>query len=168
MKLLFSTSRLSVFELLSDTPQDDLSNLLALVPELLTPKVVENLPPYFHGINSAADAKEWLERMMSESRLFVVKQKDADAIIGFVFAYVENDSAAHIGYLLGEAYWRQGLASELLKAFVVQVAQTESWDKLIAGVERSNQASSALLEKLGFVEQSMSEEQVKFYQYPLH
>ncbi len=167
MALSFTTSRLSVSEISREAARPALSNLLTRVPELLTPEVVENLPAYFHGIKSQVDALVWFERMVSESRLFVVKQRHVDSIIGFVFAYVGDGHDAHIGYLLGEAYWGQGLASELLRGFIEHVAKTEGWIKLIGGVDRRNQVSSTLLLKLGFVEQSGGKGEVVFYEYLL-
>lgn len=167
MNLSFSTARLNVFEISKEITQSEQVKLLNRLPELLTPAVVANLPPYFHQINSPADAQVWLERMLAESRLFVVTKNNSDLAIGFIFVFVENDSDVHIGYLLGEAYWKQGLASELLSGFIQQVAQTESWVKLIGGVERSNIGSARLLEKLGFVGQSDSESDVVFYEYRL-
>jgi len=165
MALSFETSRLKVFEISGDMAPSELTVLLNRVPDILTPPVVENLPPYFHGINSKADAQAWFERMISESRLFLVKPADEDTVIGFVFAFVENGCDAHIGYLLGEQYWGKGLASELLQGVIEQSGKTESWVKLIGGVDRSNQASAKLLQKLGFVEQSGGDSDVVFYEY---
>ncbi|MBT8438316.1 MAG: N-acetyltransferase, partial [Gammaproteobacteria bacterium] len=90
MSLEFETSRLKVFERSTDIEQSELSVLCLRIPELLTPSVVEHLPPYFHGIESPSDAEHWFYKMVSESRLFVVKHKKPDSIIGLVFAFVEN------------------------------------------------------------------------------
>jgi RimJ/RimL family protein N-acetyltransferase len=95
-----------------------------------------------------------------------VKSND-NQLIGFLFAYVEDESDAHIGYLLAEEFWGKGLASELLKGFITEVAKMESWSTLIGGVDRSNIASANLLKKLGFVEQASDESAVVFYEYKL-
>ncbi|MCP4297996.1 MAG: GNAT family N-acetyltransferase, partial [Proteobacteria bacterium] len=145
----------------------DLSKLLDRIIVLLTPAVVENLPPYFQNINSLSEAREWYERMLIESHLFILKDKGDNSIIGFLFAYIENDCDAHIGYLLGEKYWRQGLATELLKGFINYAGKIEDWVKLIGGVDKSNVVSSKLLIKLGFVEQPVEDGQVIFYEYKL-
>ncbi|WP_299811188.1 GNAT family N-acetyltransferase [uncultured Shewanella sp.] len=166
MALLFTTSRLDVSEIFTETAQCERFELLRRIPELLTAQVVESLPTYFHDIDSQVDAARWLERMMSESHLFAVKLHHTDFIIGFVFVYIENEGDAHIGYLLGENYWGQGLASELLSGFIKQVIQTQSWTKLIAGVAPNNQASCRLLVKLGFAP-SAAEGPVTFYEYQL-
>jgi len=165
MTLSFKTSRLNVFEISSDTPKSDIECLLSQIPTLLTPMVVKNLPPYFQDMKSETDAQIWLEKMLSESRFFVLSQSDLKSAVGFLFAYVENADDVHIGYLLGEEYWGEGLASELLQGFIAYTAKTESWSRLIAGVERGNQASSRLLLKLGFVVDTIRDGEVLIYKY---
>ncbi|MCW8878640.1 MAG: GNAT family N-acetyltransferase [Kangiellaceae bacterium] len=167
MALAFSTSRLKVTELSENIKPSEIECLLAHVPKLLSSVVVEHLPPHFHGINSKADAQAWFERMTSGSQLLFVEENDSNTAIGFLFISVEGGSEVHIGYLLGENYWGQGFASELLQGFIKQAEQTESWAKLIGGVERANNASSKLLLKLGFVEQPKSDSEVVYYEYLL-
>ena len=84
-----------------------------------------------------------------------------------LYCLSEEESDAHIGYLLAEEFWGKGFASELLKSFIKEVAKTESWSTLIGGVDRSNIASANLLKKLGFVEQASDESAVVFYEYKL-
>ena len=164
MLLSFETPRLSIAEITSNINSVRLSQLLAAIPQILTPEVVENLPPYFHDINTQSDARVWYERMMRESRLWIVTDSQLDLPIGFIFAFVECNTA-HIGYLLNQASWGKGLASELLRAFIDEAANTR-WHRLIGGVDRSNIASTKLLLKLGFVEQlAKKESEVVFYEY---
>ncbi|OEE98910.1 GNAT family N-acetyltransferase [Vibrio crassostreae 9ZC13] len=166
MAISFETQRLKVEEVAGELTVPERSALLERVPGILIPSVVENLPPYFHGIVSGELAEIWLDRMLSESRLLQVKSND-NQLIGFLFAYVEDESDAHIGYLLAEEFWGKGFASELLQSFITEVAKTESWSTLIGGVDRSNIASANLLKKLGFVEQASDESAVVFYEYKL-
>ncbi|MBF4406295.1 N-acetyltransferase, partial [Vibrio anguillarum] len=104
MTISFETQRLRVTEVSGDLSLTERSALVEQIPNILTPLVVENLPPYFHGITSVELATVWLDRMSSESRLLQVKS-EAQELIGFLFAYVESESEAHIGYLLSEEYW---------------------------------------------------------------
>ncbi|MEZ8826099.1 GNAT family N-acetyltransferase [Vibrio amylolyticus] len=166
MALSFESSRLKMFEISGDISLPERAALFERIPEILTPPVVENLPPYFHGIDSREDAQVWLERMLSESRLFLVKSAEG-TLIGFLFAFVENGRDAHIGYLLAEEYWGKGLASELLKVFIEAVSKTESWAKLIGGVDQTNVASANLLKKLGFVKQLGGNSSVAFYEFTI-
>ncbi|RDE19675.1 N-acetyltransferase [Motiliproteus coralliicola] len=166
MGLSFASSRLSVSELTGSLTSCKHTSLLERIPKILTPPVVENLPPYFHGIDSKELAEIWLDRMLSESRLFLVTSVEG-TLIGFLFASVENDTDAHIGYLLAEDYWGKGLASELLTGFIGEISNNESWVKLIAGVEESNVASANLLKRQGFIEQPNSGDGVVFFEYTI-
>ncbi|MGF1753654.1 GNAT family N-acetyltransferase [Vibrio makurazakiensis] len=166
MALSFETLRLTVAEIADGLALSKQSELLERIPHILTPAVVENLPPYFHNIASNGQAKVWLERMLLESRLLQVETNNHE-LIGFLFAYVESDNYAHIGYLLAEEYWGQGLASELLEGFIGKVVESESWSKLIGGVDQSNISSAKLLKKLGFTEQPINGSSVVFYEYTI-
>ncbi|MGJ8681488.1 hypothetical protein [Paraglaciecola sp.] len=69
--------------------QDADLDLLERITDLLTPQVVENLPPHFANIMSTLDAKLWFLKMVSESTLLSVKQTETQTIIGFVFLSLE-------------------------------------------------------------------------------
>lgn len=166
MTISFQTQRLSVVEIVDSVALSERSDLLERVPAILTPAVVEHLPPYFHGVNSRGSADMWLERMLRESRLLQVTSK-TNEIMGFLFICVENEHHAHIGYLLAQAYWGKGLATELLQGFIGAAASTESWLTLVGGVDKANTASAKLLEKLGFTAQPQSENSLVFYEYRL-
>jgi RimJ/RimL family protein N-acetyltransferase len=71
----------------------------------------------------------------------------------------------HTLAILGEDYWGQGLASELLRGFIAKATEEKRWFKLIGGVDKNNIASSRLLVKLGFVKQPDPDDgQVVFYE----
>jgi len=171
MILKYTTSRLLVFKISSDSPQVDLSLILENIVKLLTPKVTENLPPYFRKVNSIIKAHEWLKKTLSEGDLYLVEMKatkteDTKSLVGFIFTNREEQQV-HIGYLLGEAYWRKGLASELLKGFIDFAKKEQGCKKIIGGVDINNHASAKLLTKLGFVAQPDGNAQVVFYEYIL-
>ncbi|WP_419535813.1 GNAT family N-acetyltransferase [Endozoicomonas sp.] len=161
---VFETVRLQIYEASMDMLASERSELLLSIPPLLTSAVVANLPPYFSGIDSKATAHAWLERMLRDSRLFLVKSK-SDVLIGFLFASSEKGHDAHIGYLLSEDTWGKGFGTELLQGFIEYVPQSTTWDKLIGGVSQDNAASAHLLKKLGFVEQPGRSGNVVFYEY---
>lgn len=143
------------------------SELLSEIVSLLSPSVVESLPPYFHDINTETDAEVWLLKMVSESYLFTVKRAGFDSIIGFVFLYESENSTAHLGYLLAESCWHQGYGSELLFGLVQRCRQNHLVEKLIGGVDIGNVTSAKLLEKVGFVVTEEGDDGVIFYEYEL-
>lgn len=165
MALQYETTRLSVFEVSNEIVRTERSRLLLRIIELLTLAVVENLPPYFQNISSVTDAEIWFERMVSEGRFFVIETRGAGLTIGFLFVFAEKNREAHIGYLLGETHWGQGLGSELLKGFIELAMNEGNWVKIIGGVDKDNRASSHLLTKLGFIEQPSDDDQTVFYEY---
>ncbi|MFW7524279.1 GNAT family N-acetyltransferase [Vibrio ostreicida] len=157
----FSTARL-VIERYQNQPHHQ--DVIARVMGLLTQEVVVNLPANFHGIETMFAAEKWLDTMQSESTLFLIKQNVDETLIGFMFIY-EEEQNAHLGYLFGEAYWGQGLASELLIGLVKTVHRENCWSKLVAGVERSNPASAKVLRKAGFHQQNEEQASVLFFEY---
>ena len=164
MTFTYQTSRLSVAEIFSDTQDTD---VLVAITELLSSKVVLSLPPYFQNINSILSAQNWLKKMVSDSRLFMVKYRDSNTIIGFVFVYVGDNFNAHIGYLLGELYWGKGYATELLVGLIDLIKNENEIKLLIAGVAPDNIVSSRLLIKLGFIKSISENNETIFYEYQL-
>lgn len=164
MSLSFETARLIVSEVTDALALSERAELIGRIPAILTPRVVENLPPSFHGICSAESAEIWLDRVLSESRLLLVKSTE-QGLIGFLFVHVENENEAHIGYLLAEACWGKGFASELLEGFIREASAGKQWSKIIGGVDPSNIASINLLKKLGFSERVGGESGVLTYEY---
>jgi RimJ/RimL family protein N-acetyltransferase len=160
----YQTSRLSLEEVSSKTPVN--ATLVSTI-EILTPKVVENLPAYFQNINSISEAHDWFQKMVSDSRLFMVTSKGTNTIIGFVFVYVGNNKEAHIGYLLGESYWGKGYATELLSGLIDFIKQENKIKRLIAGVTSNNIVSSKVLLKIGFVESTIENNETIIYEYQL-
>ncbi len=165
MALNFSTQRLNVTELSSDTTFDFIEALTTEIPQILTPPVVENLPPDFHGIEDYEEATKWLSIMRHESRIWVIQERVLNSFIGFLFGFIDQPSTVHIGYLLTESKWGQGLASELLAEFIHQANINENWTRLIGGVTTNNTNSAKLLMKLGFAKNQSDQPDVDFYIY---
>lgn len=164
MPINFETERLKVTELSAALPTEKYEALILQIPYILTAPVVNNLPPYFHGINDKNQASKWLERMFLDSRLLQITTLSHE-LIGFIFIHENTDATAHIGYLLAESHWGKGLATELLKGLINTVHITEPWKMLIAGVDTSNLASINLLIKAGFVKQKSTDPLNVFFNY---
>ncbi|KGJ87532.1 GNAT family N-acetyltransferase [Colwellia psychrerythraea] len=164
MSFSYQTSRLQINEILNSNQNSD---FLVSVVQVLTPSVVENLPPYFQNVNSTPSAQEWLKQIMSEGRLFIVQLTGESKTLGFVFLSTENRGDTHIGYLLGESYWGQGYATELLKGLIDFIDSENEITRLIAGVATDNVASIKLLHKLGFMQSSSEDKGTIFFEYQL-
>ncbi|WP_315984052.1 GNAT family N-acetyltransferase [Aliamphritea spongicola] len=129
---------------------------------LLSPEVVENLPGYFHGINTPESAAEWFEKVLAEGRVLSVSYKHGDDLTGFIFLYGTEAQTVHIGYLLKQSEWGKGLASEMLDGLVRFAEQNTNWECLVAGVDPANVASARLLEKLNFIRQTAADDNPVF------
>ncbi len=163
--VIYRTQRLLVEEVHASTLLPLRDKLLSCIPEILTPTVVDKLPDYFQQVTSSQNAAIWLQRMLADSRLFMVEVSKGK-VIGFLFVFESSDDV-QIGYLLAEEYWGQGLASELLQGFILYAQENEAWSMLVGGVDKSNIASAKLLEKLGFTPRNGEDQQTIYYQYPL-
>lgn len=166
MALSFNTPRLNVIEIYSNTTKLEQTALVNALPTILTPAVVANLPGYFQGIDSIAAAEKWLANMLNECRLLMLQSQQQE-VVGLLFIYTEKHDA-HIGYLLAEQYWGQGLAFELLQGFINLAGTQSHWHKLIAGVDESNTPSIKLLKKLAFEKQASKENGMLFYELNLN
>lgn len=153
LNTLYNTHRLDISELLSTGERRENSALLNQIVGILTPAVVENLPGYFHRINTPESAAEWLEKVLAEGRVLSVSYKHSSDLTGFIFLYGSEAQTVHIGYLLKQSEWGKGLASEMLDGLVRFAEQNTNWEYLVAGVDSANVASARLLEKLNFIRQ---------------
>ncbi|GAB2510726.1 GNAT family N-acetyltransferase [Microbulbifer agarilyticus] len=163
----FETSRLLVTELPADSAASGRVELLDEIPKILTPAVVSHLPPHFSGITFPEDAKVWLARMCAESHLLLITTRIDKTPVGFLFVHVNQENDAHIGFLLRESHWGQGLASELLRGFIDEVRERRALRTLIGGVSLENIQSQRLFDKLAFSKRLDSQMDTLFYELAL-
>ncbi len=62
----------------------------------------------------------------------------------------EDGLGAHLGYYFARPYWRRGFASEACKAFIEAAFTHLQLVRLLADVEKGNDASEHILRKFGF------------------
>ena len=70
--------------------------------------------------------------------------------IGFVQATVLEDHRAWVAYEVAHAFWGQGLATEATRAMVEHLGAHYGVARCMATVDRRNERSWRLLERLGF------------------
>lgn len=94
--------------------------------------------------------RRWLEGMIEQAQAtgtdFVIEHEGR--VVGKAGCYAPPD----IGYILHPDLWGQGLATEALSAILDHVLAPGRLDRLRADVDPRNQASLALLARLGFKE----------------
>ena len=137
--------------------RNDLHELLAINGD----DAVTKFLPY-RSWQTAADADNWYNRMQALAeagtgvQLVIAHRSVNDAaqrVIGSVllFKFDVASARAEVGYVLGRAYWRQGLAHEALRAVMGQAFGALGLRRIEAEVNPDNRASCALLCSLGFV-----------------
>ena len=62
----------------------------------------------------------------------------------------DKKGEAHLGYYLARPYWRRGFASEASQAFIDVAFNRLGLARLVADVEKGNDASAHILQKFGF------------------
>ncbi|MDJ0821609.1 MAG: GNAT family N-acetyltransferase [Paracoccaceae bacterium] len=143
----FETERLRVRDW---TPRMQEAALRRGLRDLLTPAVLAHLPPPLWP-EADDDLSAWVAARQAESQVMLVLEREDGALLGLLILADPDRSGdvpvQHVGYLLGEAAWGQGYASELVRG-LVDVAQGPL--RLIGGVARDNPASARVLEKAGF------------------
>ncbi|MDW4549532.1 GNAT family N-acetyltransferase [Defluviimonas sp. D31] len=150
----FDTPRLSLRRWRSLAP--DAGRRAALEAELgavLTQRVLAHLPERMQLGPGPAAVAGWIDGRIAESDLFVALTRPEGRIAGLLilaaFRAEGGLREVHIGYLLAEADWGKGLATELLTG-LIGAAGAAGPLRLLGGVDRANPASARVLEKAGF------------------
>ena len=142
----FETARLRVARWYADAPTAGLRTLL-------TPPVLQHLPEPLQDTSSVDD---WIAARLAEGVVLAVQDRATTTLVGLLL--LSPDMAPgerHLGYLLGEAVWGRGLASELVAGLVSAARSDPDMSRLVAGVGRDNPASARVLEKAGFTRDAM-------------
>lgn len=149
----FETKRLDVIywaETLADAGVR--STLAAELTKVLTPRVLHNLPPSLQVVADEGGIERWIQKRAEECDVYLVRDK-SQALIGLLIFASNGDEARdvtlHLGYMLAEDSWGQGIATELLTG-VLEAAKIIAPVRLLGGVSLDNHVSAHVLRKLGF------------------
>jgi [ribosomal protein S5]-alanine N-acetyltransferase len=108
------------------------------------PESVEALRERFRRLESrrSSDGRElWLN--------WVVRM-EGGPLMGYVQATVHPDGTADIAYILGSAYWGQGIGQAAVRLMIGELSAHHGVRRLRAVFKRPNVRSRRLLERLGF------------------
>ena len=96
---------------------------------------------------------DFVEELMQRETQYSIVLKDTKEVVGCV-RLMEDDSrqveAMEVGYGIYPGYRRKGYAYEAVSALLSLVQKELRLDLVLAGVIKENEASIALLQKLGF------------------
>ncbi len=106
---------------------------------------------------SLEETREWIGRIQAgyarrESFQWGITRKGEDRVIGTCtfFHFDEGFHRAETGYALHRAFWRQGIVSEAMSAVLAYGFTELGLHRVEAMIDIANEASKALLLKLGF------------------
>lgn len=84
-------------------------------------------------------------------------QAPTSVLAGYVQATLASDGTAHIAYVPGSRFWRQGIGSAAVRGMLRELESTYGARSFVATLKKRNHRSLALSRSLGF-ERSRSEE----------
>ena len=126
--------------------------LLEDVTTLLTPPVIQHLPISIRNADDSHISK-WIGETISSKLVYCVYRRSEKCLVGLLILAPGRVAAEtrdfHLSCLIAEHMWGQGLATELMRAFVADCALRER-RRLLAGVNSKNLASARVLQKSGF------------------
>lgn len=122
------------------------------------PRIAENLRDGFPNPYSVRDARRFIASVRDVPPLGVLAIVRDGAPIGCIGLTPGSDVYrlnGEVGYWIGVAHWGQGLVTEAVSAFVRVIWEQTGMERLHAGVFSGNPGSERVLEKCGFVLESV-------------
>ncbi len=133
---------------------------------LFKPEVVEFLPPGFQKLTTELEQRNFLTGLSQQAEVLALFE-GSGAGVGLVFlSHADPDAdpdraECHLGYLLAQRVWGQGLATGLIAALQDLYRGTDI--PLCGGVMQGNTASARLLQRAGFQGRDVGDEVVYFW-----
>ncbi len=112
-----------------------------------------NLRDRFPHPYTSRDAREWLrlvERMVPETNFAIAVDDEVVGAIGIELQHDVARRSAEIGYWVGKAFWRRGIATLATRALTDWAFANFDLCRLYASVFAWNPASARVLEKAGY------------------
>ena len=122
------------------------------------PRIAENLRDGFPNPYSVRDARRFIASVRDApplSVLGIIRDGEPIGCMGLTPGSDVYRLNGEIGYWIGVAHWGQGLVTEAVDAFVRTIWQQTGMERLHAGVFSGNPASERVLEKCGFLLESV-------------
>ena len=135
------------------------------VMKILTPRVTRPLPENWQGEYSEDRATRWIEKRDQEAALLLILDQSSENPVGLMILNDGDEEHSRlnirVGYMLDEAAWGQGFASEVLRG-LISWCKTVAISSIVGGVEQDNIASQRVMEKNGFVAQASDDGELLF------
>lgn len=99
-----------------------------------------------------------LSYKQSDLTRFAIADRNTDELVGAISAYIKNYGSyieIELGYWIGREYQGRGYMSEALKAMIDSIEDIDGLRAIRADILKENKASMKLVEKLGFISDTM-------------
>lgn len=129
---------------------------VAAVTRILTSTTTAWLPEPWQGDYDRERAETWLNEGDVESVIVAVLHRQSVQMVGLAILHdaaaagPSSDVELRFGYVIEEAWWGRGLATELIGGLVEWARAQPSVSAMSGGVAIANAASARVLEKHGF------------------
>jgi RimJ/RimL family protein N-acetyltransferase len=129
-------------------------DLAGVIGELLTDRTTVALPDSWHENYTVERARTWIDERDAESPTLLAMEAASARPIGLVIlAEIPLDESmvdVRIGYVIAEASWGRGFATELLSGLIDWMRNEPLVHTLTGGVDLANHASVSVMENNGF------------------
>ena len=112
---------------------------------------------------SCENGREQLQARLGSNEYYAMELPDTGKVIGNIYCGARDFGTKEVGYIVNEAYRRQGYAAEALAA-VIETAFREGAHRLYAACDPRNVRSWKLLEKLGMKREAHFRKNIWFRQ----
>lgn len=139
--------------------------------DMLTPAITRYLPMAMQFAPATDSISQWMADRQNEAQVLSVQLKNTATLAGLILLHEAPATDApiseiHLGYFLGEPFWGQGYATEMITTLIGQL-HDRAPIKLIAGVDHTNTASARVLLKADFTQRDLNSTETQL-QFELH
>lgn len=102
---------------------------------------------------SVEETRDYITPRVEEGRWrsWAITRKGVDHALGWVSVGNRRDGVSEVGYILARDHWGGGVAREAVSAVIDHLFHAEGHRRLFADTDPENDASNALLRRLGFI-----------------
>lgn len=103
-----------------------------------------------------------LEPYIANEKMFAIRLKETEKLIGIILYFDENDDSCEIGYGIGSEYWNNGYVTEAVQRLLEFLFEEKGFRKVYASFFKCNEASKRVMEKCGMTYERTSENELEY------
>ena len=125
-------------------------------------QVIRHFAVSYHSLEATGEQMKWYADMIlnDTGRCWAICSEDNNIFYGVCTLnfWKKEHRCAETGYWILPAYWGKGIVPEAMRAIIVYGFNEMNLHRISAEVEDDNQASIAVMQKLGFVMEGIRKE----------